>query len=189
MTSRAPETKAEPEAAYDPIARFVHWLNAFLAVATFLLAWGILAAPRYSDTRGLLIMLHGSFGIAILVLMLFWACWRVKHPSPSLRPVLTWIEMALARATQAALFLLFVLMPLSGYVSLAAAGHAVNFFGLVDIPPLAPQSDRLSQAAIALHLAGEFLLYGLVALHIGAAVTHGVFRRDGILERMLPRRS
>jgi cytochrome b561 len=45
------------------------------------------------------------------------------------------------------------------------------------------------QAAIALHFAGQFLIYGLVALHIGAALMHGFIRRDGILERMLPRRA
>jgi cytochrome b561 len=80
-------------------------------------------------------------------------------------------------------------MPLSGYVGLAAAGKPVSLFGIVPIPLLAPQSGRLSQAAIALHLCGEFMIYGLVALHVGAALMHGFIRRDGILERMLPRRS
>jgi cytochrome b561 len=95
----------------------------------------------------------------------------------------------LAHATHAALFLLFLAMPLSGYVGLAATGHAVSFFGIIDIPPLVPQSGRLSQAAIALHLLGQFLIYGLVAMHAAAAMMHGFIRRDGILERMLPRRS
>ena len=49
-----------------------------------------------------------------------------------------------------------------------------------------PESGRLSQAAIALHLLGEFLIYGLVGLHIGAALLHGFVRRDDILQRMLP---
>jgi len=171
---------------YDPIARRVHWLNAILALVTILLAWGILGAPRHSAARPWLIMLHGSFGIAILAVMMFWAGWRSRHRSPSLRPVLTGIEVLLARATQWAIFLLFVAMPLSGYVSLAAAGKTVSFFGMIAIPPLVPQSDRLSQVAIALHLCGEFMIYGLVALHISAALMHGFIRRDGILERMLP---
>jgi cytochrome b561 len=87
-----------------------------------------------------------------------------------------------------ALFLLFVAMPISGYTILAASGHAVSFCGIVAIPPLAPQSGRVAQAAIALHLTGEFLIYGLLALHVGAALMHGFVRRDGIFERMLPRR-
>jgi cytochrome b561 len=97
-------------------------------------------------------------------------------------------EAWLARATQGAIFLLFIVMPVTGYVSLAAAGVPLRLFGLVDLPLLAPESGRLSQVAIALHLAGEFLIYGLVALHIAAALMHGLVRRDGILERMLPPR-
>jgi len=175
--------------AYDPVARRLHWLNAVLALVTILLAWCLLGAPRHGDARGWLLTLHASFGIAILALMLFWAGWRLRHGSPPLRPTLRWIEAALAHATQAAIFLLFILMPITGYVSCAAAGRSLSLFGLVTIPPLVAESGRLSQVALALHLVGEFLIYGLVALHIGAALMHGFIRRDGVLERMLPKRS
>jgi len=183
-------TRGEEERSivYDPIARGLHWLNAVLALVTILLAWSMLDAPRYSDARQWLITLHGSCGIVILAIMLVWAGWRLRHGSPSLRPVLSWAEVMLARATQAAIFLLFVVMPVSGYVSLAAAGKSVSFFGVILIPPLMPESGRLSQIAIAIHQLGEFLIYALVALHIAAALLHGFVRRDGILERMLPRR-
>jgi cytochrome b561 len=184
----ARDTASVADVAYDPTTRRVHWLTVILALATIMLAWGIVGSPRHSDARDWLIMLHGSCGIVILALMLFWAGWRFKHRPPPLRPVLTAIEVALARAIQIAIFLLFVTMPISGYVSLAAAGQSVSFFGLVTIPRLLPASGRLSQIAIALHLCGEFLIYGVVALHISAAVLHGFIRRDGILERMLPRR-
>jgi cytochrome b561 len=177
------------EIVYHPVDRTVHWVNAILAAIAVLLAWGISGAPRHSGTRDLLIALHGSVGLVILVLMLFWLGWRLRHPSPPLRPVLTGIEILIARATHIALQLLFVLMPLSGYISVAAAGRRVSFFGIVAIPTLVPESGLLSQTAIALHLVGEFMIYGLVTAHIAAALMHGFIRRDGILERMLPRRS
>jgi cytochrome b561 len=176
------------ETAYDPITRALHWLNAMLAAMAIALAYGISGTPRHSEAREWLLMLHGSTGIAILATMLFWAGWRLRHRAPPLSPVLTRIEILLAHATQATLFLLFIAMPVSGYTILAASGHTVSFFGFVAIPPLAPQSGRLAQAAVALHLTGEFIIYGLLALHIGAALMHGVIRRDGIFERMLPRR-
>jgi cytochrome b561 len=174
--------------AYDSVTKRLHWTVAIIALFTIMLAWCLVVAPRHSAARGWLIMLHGSFGLAILALMLFWVGWRLRHASPSLRPVLTGIEVVLARATHAAIFILFVTMPLSGYVSLAATDKPVSLLGLVAIPPLVPESGRLSQTAIALHLLGEFLIYGLVALHVSAALMHGFFRRDGILERMLSRR-
>jgi cytochrome b561 len=159
-----------------------------LAAVVVLLAWGISGAPRHGGTRDWLIALHGSVGLVILLLMMFWLGWRLRHSSPPLRPVLTGIEIVLARSTHLGLQLLFGFMPLSGYVSLAAGGRPLSFFGVVAIPPLVPESGLLSQAAIALHLVGEFLIYALLAAHIGAALMHGFIRRDGILERMLPRR-
>lgn len=186
MTSR--QNAATPETGYDAVARGVHWLNAVLAAITVALAWCIIGAPRHSDARGWLIMLHGSCGIAILALLIFWAGHRFRHRPPPLRPVLGRLEAVLARTTHAVLFALFVAMPVSGYLSLAAAGRSVSLFGVVAIPPLVPQSEPLSQVAIALHLVGQFLIYGLVAMHVAAAALHGFVRRDGILERMLPRR-
>lgn len=176
---------APDEVAYDSATRRLHWFNAILALFTITLAWCLLGAPRHDAARGWLLMLHGSFGIVVLALMLFWVGRRLRQSAPPLRPTLRRFEAVLARATQAAILVLFVTMPITGYVSLAAAGTPVSLFGLVAIPPLVPESGRLSQAMIALHLLGEFLIYGLVALHISAALLHGFIRRDGILERML----
>jgi len=180
--------KPAPGVAYDPVARGLHWASAVLAVLVILLAYGISGAARHSSERQWLSMLHASLGIAILVLMLVWAAWRLGHPSPPLRPLLTRVETWLAHATQAAVFLMFVAMPLSGYTILAASGNAVSFFGVVEIPPLVPLSDRLARAAIAFHLVAQIAIYLLVALHIAAALMHGFIRRDGVIERMLPRR-
>jgi len=174
---------------YDPVVRRVHWLIAVLAAIAIALAWGITGAPRHSGARALLIELHGSVGLIILVLVLLWTRWRLRHKSPPLRPLLSDLEVLLARATHVALLTLFVAMPLTGYIALSAAGRPVMLFGLISIPALVPENPALSRATMALHLIGEFLIYGLVALHVGAALMHGFVRRDGILERMLPRRS
>jgi cytochrome b561 len=182
------ELNASAPVAYDRVTRRLHWINAALAAATIALAWAMLQTPRHSDARGWALTLHASCGILILVLMIVWNLWHLRHPAPPLRPALNWVEVGLARATHVALLLLFVAMPLSGYVGLAAAGCTVSFFGLVQILPLVAADGRLSQIAIALHLVGQFLIYGLVAMHAAAALMHGFIRRDGILERMLPRR-
>ena len=79
-------------------------------------------------------------------------------------------------------------MPLAGYLNATAAGHAVSFFGLISIPALLPIDQRVSQLAIAVHLLGQYAVYGLVALHVIGALYHGMVRRDGVLERMLPHR-
>ncbi len=134
-------------------------------------------------------MLHGSIGLSILALMVVRVLWRWRCPAPTLPPTLSRLEAVLARGTHLALYLIFIGMPLAGYVNAAAQGQAVSLFGAVAIPPLLPVDERLSQAAIAMHLLGQYLVYLLVTAHVAAALFHGFVRRDGVLERMLPRRS
>ena len=174
--------------SYGRAARAMHWFVAALAVMVIAFGWATEAAARNTPARGSLLLLHGSIGLTILAVMIVRILWRWLHPAPVLPPSLTRLEAALAHLTHFGLYLLFTGMPLAGYVNAAAQGHAVSLFGMVSIPPLLPINLRLAQAAIAAHLVGQYLVYLLVAAHIAAALFHGIVRRDGVLERMLPRR-
>jgi cytochrome b561 len=174
--------------SYDRVARAVHWLVAALAVIVISLGWAIGGAPRNTLTRDLLLLLHRSVGQTILTAMVFRAGWRWRHPAPPLPSGLARLELTLAHSTHFLLYLIFIVMPLAGYVGEAAAGHAVNLFGIVSIPPLLPENNRLWQVAIAVHLVGQYFVYFFVTLHVAGALLHGIVWRDGVLERMLPRR-
>jgi cytochrome b561 len=182
----APTAASGPVQSYDRIARAAHWLVAALVVIVVSLGWAIPGAPRETPSRDLLLLLHRSVGLSVLALMLFRVGWRFCHPAPPLPSALARAERDLARMTHFVLYVLLIAMPLAGYVNAAAAGHGIPLFGLAVIPPLLPENGRVSQAAITVHLVGQYFLYFLVALHVAGALSHGVVRRDGVLERMLP---
>jgi cytochrome b561 len=188
MASGRPGSDPVEIDTYDPVARAVHWVVAALIVIVVGLGWAIPGAPRGDDWRELLLFLHRSVGLLILALMVFRILWRLRHPPPPLPAGFPRLEAAAARADHALLYAVLVVMPLSGLVNAAAAGHAVSFFGLFAIPPFLPEDPRLSQVAIAAHLACQFIVYGLVAVHVAAALTHRFVRRNRILDRMLPLR-
>ena len=173
-------------ASYDSVAQALHWLVAALAVAVVLLGWTIEGLPRNTPQRDLLMMVHSSVGLGILAAMIFRAGWRWRHPPPPLPPSLGRLDAGLARCTHLMLYLIFILMPLAGYLNAAAAGHPVDFFGVLSIPPLLSENGRLSQVAIAIHLVGQYPLYLFVTLHVAGALFHGAVKRDGVVRRMLP---
>lgn len=171
---------------YGPVARAVHWAVAALAVIVVALGLAIPGTLRDSMSRDVLLLLHRSTGLLILGLMIFRIVWRWRHPAPPLPADFPRIEAWAAHADHALLYVLFLVMPLSGYLNAAAAGHAVSVFGLFAIPPLIGADLRLSQAAIAVHLAGQFAMYALVGVHVAAALMHRLVKRNRIFDRMLP---
>ena len=173
---------------YGRVARGVHWLVAALAVIVVSLGWAAGSVAHNTPARADLLLLHRSVGLTIFALMAFRAMWRARHSPPPLPSSLGHIEAGLAHLTHIGLYFVFFAMPIAGYVNAAAAGHVVSFFGLFSIPPLLPPNERVSQWAIAVHLAGQYLVYLLVALHVAGGLYHGVIRRDDVLDRMLPRR-
>jgi cytochrome b561 len=164
----------------------LHWLVVGLAAGVVALGWAMLAAPANTPTGEKLLLWHRSVGLVILVAMLFRLVWRWRHRPPPLPPSVPPLIAALAHAMHCSLYSILIAMPLAGYVSAAAAGHAVSLFGLVSLSPLLPENLRLSQAAIAVHLAGQYLFYFFVLLHIAGALYHAFVRGDGVFERMLP---
>ncbi|MEJ2633385.1 MAG: cytochrome b/b6 domain-containing protein [Acidihalobacter sp.] len=85
-----------------------------------------------------------------------------------------------------ALYLLLVVMPLSGWVYNSASGFPLPWFGLVQLPAIAPTSKSLAAAALLVHKTAFWSLLVLLALHIGAAFYHHWRVGDDVLRRMLP---
>lgn len=182
-------TAARPNGGrIDRVALATHWLLAALAVNVVSFGWASEAAARNTPARESLLLLHRSLGLVILALVLFRILWRIRHRPPALPSTVGRMQRALAHLTQSGIDAVFIAMPLAGYVNAAAAGHAVSLLGLASIPPLLPLNERLAQFAIAVHLVGQYLVYLLVGLHVAGALHHGIFKRDGVLERMLPQR-
>ena len=83
---------------------------------------------------------------------------------------------------------ILLVMPISGYLSSAAAGHTIHYFWLFDLPNL-PQSKELAHNAIVVHVIGQWFIYAAVVLHLSGTAWNLVVRRDGSLNRMLPEQS
>lgn len=184
-------TTATPRAAtgrYSATAQWLHWTSAALMLAVLVLAWVMESLPNGDASRATIVMLHKSVGLTILALTAVRLVWRAIHPPPPAARWAAW-EAAAAKASHWLLYLLLLAMPLSGYLMSAGRGRAIPYFGLFDVPLLAPATDAIWQIGATIHAVGHWALYGLVALHIAAAVWHVAIRRDGTLDRMLPEQS
>jgi cytochrome b561 len=83
-----------------------------------------------------------------------------------------------------ALYALMIGMPLIGWAMLSAAAYPVVVFGSLYLPAILPQSDSLHTWLWAAHFYLAFAFFGLVLMHVAAALFHALVRRDGVFQTM-----
>ena len=84
------------------------------------------------------------------------------------------------------LYLLMLLIPLSGWLMSSAKGFSVVYFGVLPLPDLVGRNADLADLFKNAHALLNQLLLLVLAGHIGAALKHHYLERDDVLTRMLP---
>jgi cytochrome b561 len=178
---------------YTGFAVALHWLIAIAIIANVALAW---IWPHLADAAVRpAIDTHKSIGITVLGLAIMRLLWRLTHEPPALPATYHRWEIAASRVTHTLLYLLIFAMPLTGWIMDSgwkdAATHPMFFFSMFEWPRIGfimrmPPSARehIHTWFGAAHVWGSYLLYGLFALHVGAALKHQWRDRESELQRM-----
>lgn len=176
---------ARAASIYDPVARIAHWLTVLLVVAQFVLGWTMPDIHRGTEPVGL-IAWHLVLGSTLLVVVVFRLAWRLAHRPPAPPVGLPLWQKRTATITHAALYVLLLLVPITGWASASARVWVVRAFGLLPFPQILAPHARIGFELGNIH--GGILAWGLLAivsLHILAALYHRFVLRDTVLSRML----
>jgi cytochrome b561 len=167
--------------SFGLVTRAIHWTMALGIIG--MLALGTRIAGMEPGLANLwLYGLHKSVGLILLALALIRLAWHRISPPP--RPMGGGWPAALARLTHGAIYLLLLVIPLSGWVASAASGLDVMFLDRWTLPRIAPVSVAWEDAGWAVHGAATKLLMALIALHVAGALKRKM-EGDGTLTRMI----
>ena len=172
-------------ARYNGVAQSFHWITVLVIFTILPLAWVMVHMAKDAPHRNLYFTAHKSFGLVALALIAARLLWRAVRPPPRLPPWLEKWEIGLAHATHFFLYVIFIIMPVSGFILSSAGGHPVSFFGLFDLPQM-PKDKEVSEIADDIHMYGQYAVYLFLAAHILGVIWHVACRKDGYIERMLP---
>ena len=153
--------------SYDRVSKILHWLVAALVVVQFATGWSWGYFERGSEPRFYLFRSHLFSGYAILALAVMRIGWRLKHRSPPMPAGMSRATVIAAKSTHGLLYLAILLQPILGILTISALGRQLGWPGSV-------------------HVALSFVIAGIIALHIAAALWHQFVRKDNLLLRMLP---
>jgi cytochrome b561 len=167
--------------AYGSLSKLLHWLMALLIIG--LLCVGIyMSEMERGPEKFQLYALHKSFGVIALGLFAIRLLWTLSNPRPI--ALGTPGEQKLAAAVKHMMYLLMLLMPLSGLVMSWSGGHTVALFGL-ELPSLLGEDKARGEVARTLHGLGMYLFVLMIVLHVGGALKHHFINKDDTLRRML----
>lgn len=168
---------------YDGVAQGLHWTIGLLVGVQLILGTVVWQMPK---VRQAVLPIHAWVGITLGILAIARLVWRLRNAPPPLPGSMNLLERLSAKGAHAALQVLTLLLPLSGWALLSAPDRVMSI------------ARRFAPALVDLHspfrqlrsvhgfLAASLAL--IVLLHAAAALRHHFWLRDDILVRMLPRR-
>lgn len=169
------------------IAIALHWLVALTVFSLFALGWWMTELDYYDSWYKQGPWWHKSIGILLFMAVIFRLCWRFFTPPPQpLSSHQPW-EIKAAHRVHLLLYLLLLMIMLSGYLISTADNRAIEVFGWFSIPATITSIPNQEDAAGWLHLVLASSLIGLVLLHAAAALKHHFIDRDGTLKRIFGR--
>lgn len=181
---------AQHERMQTPLERYrlpavaAHWLIFLLLIGSFTLGF-TMTGMALSPAKLRYFSWHKWIGVTVFLLVLLRLAWRAYAKPPSLPPMPAW-QVQASQISHHLLYVLLLALPLTGWLMSSAKGFQTVYFGKIAIPDLIGKNPPLGAALEAVHEALAFLMLGVLALHVLAALKHHFIDRDAVLARMLP---
>lgn len=179
---------------YNGIAIGFHWLIAFLIISMLATGNFMVSLEESDPMRFWLTQLHKSFGIVAMILIVCRYLWRLTHRPPGLPDHMKTWEVRAAGVSHALLYLLIILIPVSGWIMVSASPLDLPtvVFNAIQWPHFPPFDSMPNKADISslfadIHKLAGWALIGLLFAHIGATLRHQFILRDDVAKRMSPR--
>jgi cytochrome b561 len=175
-------------AGYSGLQKAIHWLTALMVavlipVGLYMTRRG--AATNFDAVTNQLYTAHKTFGFVLLWLVVLRIVIKARTGTPAPVETLSPLQRLVSDVVHRALYLLLVLVPLTGWAAVSAYPATGALFGL-SLPAILPVNQALAGTLFAIHGVLAKVMLVLVLMHVGAAVMHWVILKDGVMRRMLP---
>ena len=173
---------------YTATAKGLHWLMALLILGLLALGFYMSDLPL-SPEKLQFYSWHKWAGVTVFALVWLRLLWRVTHRPPAYPISMSGLQQALAHTGHLVLYVLMIVIPLSGWFMSSAKGVQTVWFGVLPLPDLIARDKELGKQLAELHSALNIGLLLLIGGHAAVALFHHLVHKDDTLRRMLPARA
>ena len=170
--------------SWGSVSRLFHWGLGFVIIGMLGYGWWmnhIAARPDRLFHR----TIHADIGYVVLLLMVARLIWRALYPTPAPPPESPGWERLAARLSHLSLYAVTLIVAVLGWAhSGAHKPDYASWFGLFRVPQFTSENKANADFFENWHIWMAYVLIGLVALHILAAIYHVAMRDDDVVARM-----
>ena len=163
----------------------LHWLMFLFLIVVYAAMEFRVLYDKGMPEREFMKSLHFMFGLCVFLLVFLRLLARRVSPHPESvhsQGLVLGLQPA-AGVGHVVLYLFMAIMPIAGWLLLSAAGKPIPFFGF-ELPALIAPDEALAKQIKSLHALAGNIGYGLIGLHVAAALFHQLVLKDRLLQRM-----
>ena len=166
---------------YGLLAKLFHWITFVMLVAQIPFGF-YLVSLEFSDRRIDLENIHILIGITIFYIILFRLIWKFLNPTPKNWKIHFKGQVFAAKANHFLLYLSIFTITVSGILKKLYMGEKLNFiffnYGFEK------DNFMLADTFYQIHIYANYLLIGLVLVHILAVIVHHFIFKEKILKKI-----
>ncbi len=167
---------------YGLVTQGLHWATAILLVNQFVTAAMIASQLGGAGVYGW----HKVVGTWVMLVVFARLVWRKATKLPDFAPGLFGWEISFIEFVERALYVLLLVMPISGVVMSVAGSQAVPMLGLFTVGPIDSPIIWLAKTGRLIHVASAWLLAGAIAVHVTLVLRRHWYEKGGYADRMNP---
>lgn len=171
---------------YTTVAKLFHWGMALVFACLITLGFVMTDMPL-SPEKLQYYSWHKWAGVSVFMLAWLRLAWRVLNPPPTYPQTMSRLMQYFAHLGHAALYVLMIVIPVSGWLLSSAKGVQTVWFGVLPLPDLLERDKELGHILHEVHETLNYVLLFMLSGHVIAALKHHIVDRDDILKRMLPK--
>ena len=160
-----------------------HWVMALLLFVLFFLGIYMVELNYYDPNYYGSVKWHEWLGLIALLMIVFRVYVRVTTDIPDPIAAQKW-ELKMANQVHFLMYILMILIPISGYFISTANGDAIKLPANLSLPAITPDIDRMEDIAGNIHKWLSYCLAAIVILHVLAALKHHFLDHDATLMRI-----
>ena len=168
-------------AEYGLISKLIHWISALLLFVQIPLGF-YLVDLDFGTERINLENIHITIGLSIFYLVILRLLYKSLNPTPKLGPSVFTGQKFLAKLNHVLLYVTILSITISGILKKLFNGETLTiFYKKIQIQ----DNFELGELFYDIHVVSNYVLIGLIIIHILAVIVHKLFFDDNLLKKML----